>query len=98
MNLANLDIGELADGAKMLLENFSEGDLEQLVKTVFEGATLGTEGHEYPLMQVMDEKLSGRVMTLLKGVWFALQVNFGDFFGALRASAGAEAPLLKSKA
>jgi hypothetical protein len=96
LNLANMDVAALAEGAQILFQSFSESDLEQLIRTLFETAILEHEGQKLPLMQVFDDKLSGRVMTVLKGVWFALGVNFSDFLPELRA-VGAAAPESLSK-
>lgn len=98
MNLGVMQVGALSEGMQLLFEAFSETDLEQLVKTLFETAKLECEGQTFPMMAVFDEKLAGRLGTIMKAVKFALEVNYSDFFGGLLAGVAALSPVPLSKA
>jgi hypothetical protein len=62
----------------------SEDDFEQLHETLLRHSAL-LKGK--PLWDQMDLILAGRVGTGIKILAFALEVNYGDFFAALSATA-----------
>jgi hypothetical protein len=90
--LASMNVSALAEGASILFENFSDADLEALIRTLFETAFVTVDGQKMQLMPVFDDKLSGRPGTVLKGLKFALEVNYSDFFGEFLAGVGALRP------
>ncbi len=96
--LADLELKNLGDAAQLLFQNFSESDLEQLNSQLLETATVVHEGKELPLMRVFDEVMAGKIGTVLKLLKLALEVNYGDFTGALLATVGAQSAAPPSKA
>src|SRR6185295_19587028 len=89
LSLSDLDLSSLGDAATMLFDRFSEQDLDQVMQELLEGATLEFEGKELPALKSLDVALRGKPLTLMKGLGFALEVNFGDFLPALLAAGGA---------
>lgn len=87
VKVADMDVGDMADGIGMVFDRFSADDLEALIRELFESATVAEGGNTLPLMPVFDNVMAGRPTTVLKAVRFALEVNYRDFFGALLASA-----------
>lgn len=96
------DVGALGDAVAKALDQFSEKDLDDLIRTLLETAKVETEGRIAPLMPLFDGLFAGRILLVYKVVAFALEVNFADFletFRALKANAPAATEgLLKSKA
>lgn len=92
------DVSALGDALAKALEQFSEKDLEELIRTLLETAKVETEGRIAPLMPLFDGLFAGRILTVYRVLAFALEVNFADFFEAFRAlkSRTPEGPL-KSK-
>ena len=79
------DASVLGDAISNALAEFSEKDLEALIKDLLETATIEQEGKIAKVMPLFDELFRGKVFTLYKVLAFALEVNFADFFEPLRA-------------
>ncbi len=79
------DVSTLGDAVAKALEQFSEKDLDELIRTLLETAKVETEGRIAPLMPLFDGLFAGKILTVYKVVAFALEVNFADFFEAFRA-------------
>lgn len=96
-SLADMDLGGIADGVQMLFDRFSADDLSSLMKELFESSTLEVNGNTFPMMKVFDNEFAGKPGAVLTAIQFALEVNYGDFLGALLANAGklmkAQSPL-----
>ena len=95
------DVSVLGDALVQVLEQLSEKDLEELIKTLLETATVEVDGKIAPLRPVFDMVFAGKVLTVFKVLAFAIEVNFLDFFGPLRAMSARKAlekSELKSKA
>lgn len=75
-----VDLGGLAGALDLLFSKLSDDELEGITRELLWNATV--EGR--PLLQEMDATLGGKVGTLLKLVGFAVEVNYGGFFAALR--------------
>lgn len=85
-SLSDLDLGNLADAATMAFDKFSEADLEQLIKELFETATIRVGPNEMPFLSVYDNELAGKADTLLKAVRFAVAANFPTLWQGLAGS------------
>jgi len=79
------DASVLGEAISNALAEFSEKDLEALIKDLLETATVEQEGKIAKVMPLFDELFRGKVFTLYKVLAFALEVNFADFFEPLRA-------------
>lgn len=79
------DASVLGEAISNALAEFSEKDLEALIKDLLETATVEQEGRIAKVMPLFDELFRGKVFTLYKVLAFALEVNFADFFEPLRA-------------
>lgn len=86
----NIDLSNLSDAAAMVLDKFSENDLEHMTNELLESATITAEGKEAPALRVMDSVC--KPMTVFKALGFALEVNYGDFFAAFLDAAGTLQP------
>lgn len=83
-SVLDADVGVIGKALAEALEQFSEADLDSLIKELLETATVKIAGKTAPLLPVLDDVLAGRTFTLYKILAFALAVNFADFFEALR--------------
>ena len=88
IRLKELDLSNAGEAAQMLFETFSENDFEALIRELLESATVEHEGHTIPLMPVFDVVMAGKPGTILKLLKFALEVNYGSFFGGFLGSVG----------
>lgn len=88
VSLKELDLSNAGEAAQMLFETFSENDFETLIRELLESATVEHEGRTIPLMPVFDVVMAGKPGTILKLLKFALEVNYGSFFGGFLGSVG----------
>jgi hypothetical protein len=79
------DASVLGDAIAGALAEFSEKDLEALIKDLLETATVEQDGKLAKVMPLFDSLFGGKIFTLYKVLAFALEVNFADFFEPLRA-------------
>jgi hypothetical protein len=79
VDLSRLDVGKLGGAIEALFGNLDDKDLDFFVDTFFESATI--DGR--PLLKQLDVALQGKIDTLLKLLVFAVEVNYGNFTGAL---------------
>ena len=93
------DVGVLGEALTKALDQLSEKDLDELIRTLLETAKVETEGKIAPLMPMFDGLFAGRILLVYKVIAFALEVNFADFFEAFRAlkAPGRAEGQLKSK-
>lgn len=99
-NLMRADTSALSEAASMLFQAFTPEEFDALVREVLEGATITVDGRTVAALPGVDLELAGKTATLMRGVWFALGVNFGDFFDVLRglvAAGAAPATVIPSK-
>ena len=81
-----LDLSNMAAGMQLLFDRFSADDFDRLVSELFETTTITQGGAEVPLLPVLDTAMAGKHGTMLKAIQFALEVNYGNFFGAFLAA------------
>lgn len=78
-DLKTADMAVIGGALLSLFESLDENELERLVKTFLQAATLDGK----PFLQVMEAVLAGQVLTIYKALGFALEVNYKDFFAGL---------------
>ncbi len=86
-SLANVDGAALSSALTALFENLTENELEYITRTLLDSATVIVGGKNVALMSVFDVIMMGRVDDIAKIVWFAIEVNFGNFLSGFRALA-----------
>lgn len=86
-DIAGAKIGGLGNAVETLFDRLSEQEFDDLVAVLLSSATL--DGR--PLMPQLDLAFQGRVLELLQVVKFAIEVNYADFFDALRGRLAAKA-------
>lgn len=83
----DIDLGAVGQGlaaaSKVLFEKLTEDEYENLLGQLLETATVKTAKGELPLWPQFDDLMAGAVLTQLKVLKFALEVNYRDFFSAL---------------
>jgi hypothetical protein len=84
-SLDDIDTGELGAALETLFEHLTDDELDGLTETLLKDVSL-VDGK--PLWAQMDVHFQGRMLALLKLLGFAIEVNFADFFGALRGLVG----------
>lgn len=89
VSLKDVDLSAAGEAAQLFFGSFSDNDLEALTREILDSATVDHEGRTIPLLPVFDLVMAGKVLTIFKLLWFALEVNYGDFFGAFLANSGA---------
>lgn len=101
--IGDQDIAGFGDAAQAAFDRFSAEDLDGLIKELFETGTMSLDGNTVPIMPVFNDALAGKLVTVIKAVQFALEVNYSDFLGAFLASVrlvgpapGKAAPLLST--
>lgn len=57
-----------------------------------------TPGKQVPILKVFDTAFQGRILVALKIMAFSIEVNFGDFFAALRPALAAIGARVKAAA
>jgi len=85
---AEVDVGAVGRGlsaaAKTLFERLTEDEYESLLQQLLETALVRSpKGGDVPLWPVFDDMTAGKVLTQVKLVAFALEVNYRDFLPAL---------------
>lgn len=103
LSIATLDVGSLSDAVALLFDRLSESELEYLVRELLSTAYL-QDGDKWILLskgpgandQPYDILLAGDLAGLMGVMAFAVEVNYGDFFGALRGSLQASAMVSRS--
>jgi hypothetical protein len=95
-SLANADVGVIVSGIAGILQTSAEDEVVGIVRDLL-GTTFVTQnGQMVELAPLMDLHFQGNLLDLFKVVAFALEVNYGDFFGGLlaggRAKLAAAAP------
>ncbi len=80
-DLSKLDVGLLGAAFGELFTSVSENDLESLTRDLLAATTIDN----VLLLPVIDLKLQGQPLTILKLLAFALEVNYKSFFDAARA-------------
>lgn len=90
-SLKDVDVTALADAIEAL--NLPDQELEDITKELLYAAFVTHEGVTGALLSggQFNAVMSGRVGTILKLIAFAVEVNYGSFFVALRALAPARA-------
>ena len=85
--LLSANVGALGDAAGALFAQLTEAELEDLIRTFLGDAMIreGSMGNFAEFSKVGDTLLGGRVGVLLRALWWAIEVNYGDFFVSLRA-------------
>lgn len=81
-----LDAGLLTSAVGGLFDALPPEDVEPLMAELFASAVILDGNARVPLWPVFDLRMQGRTFDVLKLAAFAVEVNFGDFFDALRAN------------
>jgi hypothetical protein len=100
--LGNIDLGQAARGMlaaiPKLTESMSPAELEGITRELLESSTVVMEnGVQGPLLPQFDRVMQGRTSTALKLLAFAIGVNYGNFFDALKGLAAAASQKLSSE-
>lgn len=78
----------LGDAITGALTALKPGELVALSKQLLSQTLVltpdSTEGKEVPILKVFDQVFQGQILLALKIITFAIEVNFGDFFAALK--------------
>jgi hypothetical protein len=85
-DLASMDLGSLGGAVESLFLKLPDDELEGITRELFSTVLYHNEanGQAAPLMEVFDAVMMGRMPTVLKLLGFAFEVNYGNFFDALR--------------
>lgn len=84
-DVADLDVDELVRVAMQAVFERMDGERgDALVKAVLDGVTVEKKGD---VVKMFDEHFRGRILTLYKVFGWAIEVNYQDFFDAVRSSA-----------
>lgn len=88
-DLLGIDVGT---AAAMFFDKLSPGDVPRLATEALAGTFVVVNGGRVELTtrERIEVVFGPNIMTLLKVVWFALQVNFADFIAAARNSGRGE--------
>jgi hypothetical protein len=94
---SDLDVGSVARGISaasgVLFDKLTEQEYEELLAKLLETAYVEVNGKTVQLWPLWDDVMAGKVLTQLKLLAFALEVNYSDFLPALgvlnRVAAGA---------
>lgn len=89
LKLADLELSGIGEAVQMLFDRFTEQDLTHTLKELFESATISDGTAQLPFLRTMDDKFAGKPEALIQAVGFALEVNYGNFIGALLGFVGA---------
>lgn len=110
---AAASIGNEGDAEKKALEGVTQslmaalvalqpGELQSVGKALLANTMVLTPkagpGEEVSILRVFDTEFAGQTLTVLKVIAFAIEVNYGDFFAALRPALAAIGAKLKSAA
>lgn len=84
-DVGDLDVEELIGVAMTAVFERMDGDRgDALVKAVLTGVTVESKGD---VVKIFDEHFRGQILTLYKVFRWAIEVNYQDFFDAVRSSA-----------
>lgn len=84
-DIGDLDVQELLNVAMQAVFERFDGDRgDAIVKAVLEGVLVEGKG---PVNECFDDHFRGRILTLYKVFRWAIEVNYKDFFDAVRSSA-----------
>ena len=87
----NMELSSFLPALTDLLGNLDPDEGQKLIRDLLAGSTAEVDGKLFPLDT--DEQITlafgGDLPALLSAARFALEVNYGDFFGAVRAAEGA---------
>lgn len=73
--LMNMDASKLVDA---IFDNIDEKGTPQLITDMLYGARV--EGRDMGMQKNFDEHFSANYKELYQGLWFVIEVNFGDLF------------------
>lgn len=92
----------VTQGLMAALLALKPGELQTVGKALLANTLLLTPsakpGEEIGILKVFDTEFAGQTLTVLKVIAFAIEVNYGDFFAALRPALAAIGAKLKSAA
>jgi hypothetical protein len=77
----------LSSSLERVLVQLPAPELTRISKQLLSGARVIVNGSSAEVNAISDVHFQGRVLSLLKVVAFAIEVNFPDFFGAFRGVA-----------
>lgn len=80
----DVDLDKLGDGVKLLFERVDEDQTLALVEEILADTKISTPDGKITsedIAKVFDMVFSGNYLTMYKVVGFALEVNYGSFFG-----------------
>ena len=97
ISLAALNVESLADAVALLFERLTDAELDYLLRELLSTAQVMGEGDKWlPMIDpvsgaaLYDGIYAGNIAGLLALLAFAVEVNFGDFFVAIRGSLQAQ--------
>jgi hypothetical protein len=82
--LARLETDELAPAAKELFDRLSADDLLSFARELLGPATVMADGKLAHVLDVFDIHFAGKLASVYRLIWFALEVNYGDFLGDIK--------------
>lgn len=85
-SLEDIDLGSLSDAATLFFDRLPEEALDAITDPLLEECTLQKGDRIGTCAQIGDELFAGKLLTLGKVIKFALEVNYGDFLGALKSA------------
>jgi hypothetical protein len=80
IDLSELDVVSLSQALSNFFETCSEKDLDYFIDQLLDAAIVNNQR----LLDVVNTVFQAKVLTLLKVLVFAVEVNYQDFFGGLR--------------
>jgi hypothetical protein len=78
------------------LANNKPEELQALTKVLLDACLVTWEGKQVPLMRTFDVVMQGRILTVFKLLAWAVEVNYRDFFDALKGGLGTRLAGLQS--
>lgn len=87
--ITDLDVEKLANALGAI--DLSDEDMDYFPDTLLQGAFVTVDGKTSQLMPQFNLIFQGKLNTMFKVLAFAVEVNFGDFFVALRALGAGQA-------
>jgi hypothetical protein len=78
---SEIDISSLSDAIDSIHEKMTAQEWLSFLKTTLSCTTVNDRAVGDKMH--FDEVFSGKILLLYKVLWFTLEVNFGDFFGAV---------------
>lgn len=88
LDLASLNVSLLGETLSTLFADCSADDLEYFVEELLGNAIVDNQR----LKDVYEVAFQAKILTLFKVLAFAVEVNYGDFFGGLRGALAQAAP------